>query len=102
MNPAIATHAAAIAALCAKHLVRRLDVFGSAADGAFEPLRSDVDFLVEFDQLSPEQYFEQFFDLQEDLATLLGRPVGLVVERAVRNPHFLQGAQRSRESVFAA
>jgi predicted nucleotidyltransferase len=102
VNPAIAVHATAIAALCAKHHVRRLDVFGSAAGGAFEPLHSDVDFLVEFDELSPEQYFEHFFDLQEDLAALLDRPVDLVVERAVRNPHFLESVQRTRESVLAA
>jgi predicted nucleotidyltransferase len=36
-------------ALCRRFHVRRLDLFGSAARGDFDPERSDVDFLVEFE-----------------------------------------------------
>lgn len=36
----------AIADLCKRYHVRRLDVFGSAAAGPFDPQESDVDFLV--------------------------------------------------------
>ena len=102
MHPKIAAHATAIATLCAKHHVRRLDVFGSATGASFDPQHSDVDFLVEFAQLPPAQYFEHFFDLQEELAALLARPVDLLVERAVRNPHFLESLRRSREPLFTA
>ena len=35
-------------ALCRRFHVRRLDLFGSAARGDFDPERSDLDFLVEF------------------------------------------------------
>jgi uncharacterized protein len=40
-------------ALCRRFHVLRLDVFGSAARGDFDPERSDVDFLVEFDRTDP-------------------------------------------------
>ena len=40
--------------LCRRYRVRRLDVFGSAATSrGFDPQRSDLDFLVEFE---PGQY----------------------------------------------
>src|SRR5438876_87045 len=42
-------HRDEIAELCRKYRVQRLESFGSAARGDFDPNRSDLDFLVEFD-----------------------------------------------------
>jgi predicted nucleotidyltransferase len=73
--------------LCRRFGVRRLEVFGSAATGAFDPARSDLDFLVEF---LPEQklgpWLRHYFEFQSELARLFGRPVDLVLSGAVRNP----------------
>jgi predicted nucleotidyltransferase len=55
--------------------VRRLNLFGSAARGDFDPQRSDVDFLVEFDRTHTDALY---FGLKEALEGLLGRPVDLV------------------------
>jgi predicted nucleotidyltransferase len=38
-----------IEALCRTYRVKRPDVFGSAVRADFDPVRSDVDFLVEFE-----------------------------------------------------
>lgn len=43
-------HASAIAELCIRFGVLRLEAFGSAASGAFRPGQSDFDFLVELDR----------------------------------------------------
>jgi predicted nucleotidyltransferase len=88
--------------LCAQHYVRRLDLFGSATGNGFNPAISDVDFLVEFTDLTPGDYAEHYFALKDGLTTLLGREVDLVVERAIKNPFFLESVQLSRESLFAA
>ena len=48
MNPLIEQHLDAIRALCREYGVARLEVFGSAATGAFDPDRSAVDFIVEY------------------------------------------------------
>jgi predicted nucleotidyltransferase len=42
----IEQHRREIESLCARHGVRRLELFGSAARGQFDPAKSDVDFLV--------------------------------------------------------
>ena len=44
----IEQHRPDLADLCRRFGVHRLEVFGSAADGQFDPTRSDIDFLVEF------------------------------------------------------
>lgn len=93
-------HRAAIAALCRRHHVRRLDLFGSAASGR-DHGGSDYDFLVEFEPLPPGGYTEAFFGLQEGLEALLEAPVDLVVDRAIRNPYFRQAVDAQREPVYA-
>jgi len=92
-----------IAALCRHFHVRRLELFGSAVDSRrFEPDRSDVDLLVEFEPLPRGTYADQYFGLLEALGTLLGQPIDLVVERSIRNPYFRESVQASRELLYAA
>lgn len=76
--------------------MHRLAVFGSTARGEAKA-GSDYDFLVEFNALPSGGYATAFFGPQEDLQSLLGAPVELVVERAIRNPHFRQSAQARRQ-----
>jgi predicted nucleotidyltransferase len=77
----------AIARLCRQYGVHRMVVFGSAVTESFDELRSDVDFLVEFDE-GIEDRFAAYFGLKESLETLLGRPVDLVAAPALKNPYF--------------
>jgi len=51
-------HLEQVAALCRRAGARRLDLFGSAARDEFDPASSDLDFLVEFDDLPPAKYAE--------------------------------------------
>jgi uncharacterized protein len=37
-----------ITELCQRYQVKRLEIFGSAATGAFKPEASDLDFVVDF------------------------------------------------------
>lgn len=102
MTPLVASRRAEIADLCRRHHVRRLEVFGSAGGGGgFGPLRSDVDFLVAFDEAAGQPSLQTFFRLKEDLEKLLQRPVDLVSARALRNPFILAQIERSKETVYA-
>lgn len=89
-----------IAALCQRHHARRLDLFGSAVRGDFEPERSDLDFLVSFDELPPVDAYDAYFSLKEGLEAVFHRPVDLVVERAVSNPWFRARVETERQPVF--
>ena len=99
----IEKHQPEIATLCRRFGVKRLAVFGSAARGAdFDPVRSDVDLLVEFEQMSPAPYADAYFGLKEALEELLGRSVDLVSDAAVHNPFFRRGIERNKTLLYAA
>ncbi len=88
--------------LCRKFRVRRLEFFGSAADGSFDPETSDLDFLVEFLPLKPGEHFDAYFGLLEALEELFQRRVDLVSINAMRNPYFIRRVNQSRIPVYAA
>ncbi len=92
----------AIEALCRSFNVRQLDVFGSVTGDAFDPSRSDIDFLVEFERLTPAMHYESYFGLQEGLEALFGRRVDLIESTAMRNPYFIKAVDATREPVYAA
>lgn len=88
--------------LCRQYQVRRLEVFGSAADGTFNQESSDLDFLVEFEKLSPGEHYEAYFGLWEALRALFSRKVDLVESKAMRNPYFIRRVNESRELIYDA
>lgn len=92
----------ALAALCRRYRVRRLELFGSAATDTSPRQESDVDFLVEFEALPNGQYADTYFGLLEALEHLVGRPVDLVIARAIKNPYFRQSVDQTKTLVYAA
>jgi predicted nucleotidyltransferase len=98
----IAQHAREIDDICRRYRVRRLELFGSAAGDSFDPSRSDVDFLVEFEPLADGEHADAYFGLKESLAALLARPVDLVMTSAIRNRYFLEAIEPTRTLLYAA
>jgi predicted nucleotidyltransferase len=81
------------AALRERFGVRHLALFGSVARNEAHP-GSDVDLLVEFDGPATS---DRYFGLQFYLEDLLGRPVDLVTDKALRpelRPHVEREAIR--------
>ncbi len=103
MNHLIQSKLEDISTVCAKHRVRRLDLFGSAAS-ADESAASDgdVDFLVDFLPLQAGEHADAYFGLLEALEELLDRRVDLVMARAIKNPYFLEAIRSCRTVVYAA
>jgi len=85
--------------LCLRHGVLRLDVFGSAAAGGFDPVNSDLDFIVQMQGEWEPGYSQRFFHLAQDLESLYQRPVDLLTERMIRNPYFKAEVARTRRPV---
>ncbi|MGA2085729.1 MAG: nucleotidyltransferase domain-containing protein [Terracidiphilus sp.] len=91
-----------IARLCRRYQVRRLAVFGSILRGDFDPLRSDADFLVEFEPVPVAVRMKNYLALRESLASLLSRPVDLIEDGAIRNPYILQSVSEQQQVLYAA
>jgi len=64
-----------IAEFCRARGIRKLSLFGSVLRDDFDPVRSDVDVLVEL--LPDTRPGWEFFGWHEDLAPLIGRKVDL-------------------------
>jgi predicted nucleotidyltransferase len=83
MQPDLDDKRIALASICRRHGVVRLEVFGSAAKAkGFDPIRSDIDFLVTFEPAFRNDLVS-FAELKEELEQLLGRRVDLVEREAV-------------------
>lgn len=79
--------------LCRCYGVRRLGLFGSVARGE-ERADSDIDFLVEFENLGPEHMADRYFGFIEDATRRFGRLVQVLTPRMVRNPFFKRSLER--------
>ena len=102
MVPMIESKQEELFALCHKYNVRKLELFGSAARGAFDPQRSDLDFLVVLGSLEPVRHSDDYFGLLFGLEGLFGCKIDLVETEAVDNPYFLKSVDRDRRVLYAA
>ncbi|MEW6530280.1 MAG: nucleotidyltransferase domain-containing protein [Thermodesulfobacteriota bacterium] len=87
-----------IANICADLRVKRLDLVGSAARTDFQPERSDIDFLVEFEGV--ERLFDRYFELKIRLEQKLERDVDVIQDSAVRNPYVRESLERDRVRIY--
>ena len=71
----------ALSELCQRFGVRKLELFGSAATGAFDANSSDLDFIVE---LEPGRSLLDLGGLQMALENLLGCPVDVITVKGLR------------------
>lgn len=99
---AVESEREALEALCRQHHVRRLALFGSATRSDFDPDRSDVDFLVEFEDMAPGDYADAYFGLLEGLEALFGRSIDLLTTPSVTNPYLREGIEATRIELYAA
>ena len=102
MTALIDQHRETLSELCQRHHVRLLELFGSGADASFNPERSDLDFLVEFQLMPPAEHSRAYFGLWFALEDLFGRKIDLVEGPAVTNPYFLKAIGSSRRVLYAA
>lgn len=92
----------AIAKICARYGVTRLDAFGSALRDDFKPDESDVDLLVEFGPMEPYARVDAYFGMLDELRVLLNREIDLVMAGAVKNPYIARDIERTKQLIYAA
>lgn len=89
-----------IRAVCRRHGVASLDLFGSGATPEWQPGRSDIDLLVTF-KADGRSLADRFLGLADDLETLFGASVELLTPDSIRNPYLLDAIQATRVSIYA-
>lgn len=87
--------------LCKKHSVSELFVFGSILRDSFNE-DSDIDFVVDFSDVSLENYADNYFDLKFSLEKLLDRDVDLLESKAIRNPFLRESINSTKQLIYEA
>lgn len=90
---------AQIVALCEKHKVESLYVFGSVLTDRFND-ESDIDFVVVFDKAKVEDYFDNYFDFKYALEELFNRSVDLVEDQTIKNIYLRQNVDASKQLIY--
>ena len=88
-----------ILALCEKHKVRELSVFGSVLSDRFND-ESDIDFVVDFGVMDIAEYADNYLNMQASLSQLLGREIDLLEDKAIRNPILRKNIDRTKQVIY--
>jgi hypothetical protein len=88
-----------IKALCNKHKVSKLYVFGSILTDSFKK-SSDIDFIVDFSDVDIYNYADNYFGLKKSLENILNRQVDLLEEKAIRNPYLKKTIDSSKKLIY--
>lgn len=87
-------------ALCKDHKVKYLYVFGSSVSDRFDPLRSDIDLLVEIDAQDPIERGEKLISLWDTLEDFFHRKVDLLTESSIRNPYLKKSIDSTKVLIY--
>lgn len=91
-----------IATLCRKYNVKELYAFGSVLDESRFTNESDVDLLVDFNEIELLKYADNYFEFADSLEELFKRKVDLLTIRSLRNKYFIEAVDKEKEVVYAA
>lgn len=91
-----------IIALCKKHHVKSISLFGSAAKDTMHE-SSDIDFLVQFsEEMDVLDYADNYFQLLEKLENLTGKKIDLLSKKSLKNPILIKEIEQSKIDLYAA
>jgi predicted nucleotidyltransferase len=82
--------------LCERYGVEKLELFGSAARGEFDPAHSDLNFIVQTKGRREPGYAARFCDFADALEVPYGRPVDLLTDVMIKNPYFKAAVAQER------
>ena len=82
--------------LCERYGVEKLELFGSAPRGEFDPAHSDLDFIVQMKGRREPGCAARFCDFADALEVPYRRPVDLLTELMIKNPYFKAAIAQER------
>lgn len=100
MHPILKTYKNSISEICKSLRIKRMYVFGSISKNTYND-ESDIDLLISFeDDLSTEEYSENYFTLHHKLRELLKREVDIITERSLSNPYFIKKIENEKLLIY--
>ncbi len=88
--------------ICRSFNVKRLYIFGSINTDTFDEQKSDIDLIVELNQMDPIEKGELLIKLWDRLEELFERKVDLLSNTKVRNPYLQKGIDATKQLIYEA
>ena len=81
------------------HHVKDAYAFGSVCTANFTD-KSDIDFLVNFYEMEPGDYADNYFNLLYQLSDILKRDIDLLTGNSLKNPYFIKVVNHSKALIY--
>jgi predicted nucleotidyltransferase len=86
--------------LCKQHKVNKIYAFGSSVTGNFDPIKSDIDIIVDLDVKDPIEYGETLLSLWDNLEIFFNRKVDLLTEDSINNPYLKKSIESTKKLIY--
>lgn len=100
MNQFIKNKKGGILRLCKKYKVSKLYAFGSITSDKFDLTSSDIDLIVELEELDPLERGEILLNLWDELEALFDRKVDLLSNPEIANPYLKKSIENSKVLIY--
>jgi len=87
-------------ALCRQHRVSKLYAFGSSITEHFNPIKSDIDVIVELDIQDPIEYGETLLLFWDNLEVFFNRKVDLLTDDSIHNPYLRKSIESTKKLIY--
>lgn len=86
--------------LCNQFRVKRLYAFGSVVTNRFDFVKSDLDLLVELEEMPSLERGEKLIGLWESLEDLFARKVDLLTDQPIKNPYLRASIDKTKQLIY--
>ncbi len=86
--------------LCEKYKISKLFLFGSVLKDSFNPKTSDLDFIVEIENIPPIEKGENLMSFWTELELLFSRKVDLLTSKKIKNPYLLKEINKTKSLIY--
>ncbi len=87
--------------LCDANKVKSLFAFGSVIDNKLRS-DSDIDLVVDIDDLDPFSYSDKYFNLKFTLEGIFNRKIDLLEQRSIKNKFLKKEIDRTKFQVYGS
>ncbi len=100
MNKIITENIENIKKYCKKYKVKELYAVGSVVSDNFTE-NSDIDLLIKFDDISIEEYTDNYFTLHKLFRKIFNRKIDLITDKSLNNPFFIDSIEKTKQLLYA-
>lgn len=86
--------------LCSDHQVKYLYAFGSSITGKFDPIKSDIDLLVEIEDSDPLKRGERLIDLWDKFEIFFQKKIDLLTDSSIKNPILRKSIDNTKVLIY--